>query len=132
MGHHEDYRREPAIEGSSDRTFGLVFAVFFLFLGLWRVWAMGAGVAIALIAWIRPAWLRLANRLWTRLGILLAKIVNPVATGIMFFLVVTPMGLLMRLLGKDPLRKTSDPAAATYWILREPPGPLPETMARQF
>jgi ABC-type uncharacterized transport system permease subunit len=56
---------------------------------------------------------------------------NPVVMAALFFLVFTPMGLLLRLLGKDPLRLRRS-ADATYWIERKPPGPPPETMANQF
>jgi hypothetical protein len=67
-----------------------------------------------------------------RLGMLLHRIVSPIALGIMFFLVITPMGLLMRALGKDPLRLRLRPDEGSYWIDRRPPGPAPETMKDQF
>ena len=72
------------------------------------------------------------NRLWTRFGILLAKIVNPVVMAGVFFIAVTPIGLLMRLAGKDLLRLRYDSTAETYWIMRTPPGPPPDTMKNQF
>ena len=55
-----------------------------------------------------------------------------IVLAIMFYLVVTPMGLLMRAFTKDNLRLRRDPAAGTYWIKREPPGPRPDSMPRQF
>jgi hypothetical protein len=58
--------------------------------------------------------------------------VSPVATGVLFYGVFTPIGLLMRALGKDPLRLARDPAAATYWISRDPPGPAPGSLDQQF
>jgi hypothetical protein len=58
--------------------------------------------------------------------------VNPVVTGLLFFLVVTPTGFLFRLLGKDPLRLAFDAETRSYWIERRPPGPAPETMRNQF
>ena len=51
---------------------------------------------------------------------------------VLFFAVVTPTGLAMRLAGKDPLRLRFDRRAASYWIHRSPPGPEPETMKRRF
>jgi len=72
------------------------------------------------------------NRMWTWLARALNKIVNPVVTAALFYLVFTPVGVLMRLTGADPLRLRFDKGAKTYWIEKQPPGPPPETMARQF
>ena len=72
------------------------------------------------------------NRLWFRFGLLLHHIVNPVVMALLFFTTVTPMALIMRLLGKDPLRRKFDPEADSYWIPRQPAGPAPETMKNQF
>jgi hypothetical protein len=137
---HEDYRREVGASGPSDRAFGLVFACFFLLVGLWplarqggpRLWALGAGSFFGLVAVFCPTILSSANRFWTSLGLLLARIVNPLVTGVMFFLVFTPMALLMKLLGQDHLRLRYEPRADSYWLPRQPPGPPPETMTNQF
>jgi hypothetical protein len=92
--------------------------------------AIAAGfLAVALV---RPSLLSPLNRLWFMFGLLLHKIVTPVIMGLIFFLTVTPTGLIMRLSGRDPLRLRRDPEAKTYWIEREPPGPDPETMRNQF
>ena len=72
------------------------------------------------------------NRVWLRLGLVLYKVVNPVAMGLVFFTTVVPIGLMMRALGKDPLRLKRDASAASYWIMRDPPGPAPDTMKNQF
>jgi hypothetical protein len=66
------------------------------------------------------------------LGVVLGRIVNPIVTAILFFLVFTPAGLMARLLGKDPLRLKPAREADTYWISRHPPGPEPATMSKQF
>ncbi len=79
-----------------------------------------------------PKLLAPLNHLWFKFGLLLHKIVNPVVLAIMFFLVITPIGLLMRALGKDPLRLRLDKAATSYWIDRTPPGPSPDTLGDQF
>ncbi len=73
-----------------------------------------------------------ANRMWTKFGLLLHNIVSPLALGILFYLVVTPTGLLMRIFGKDPLRLRLDTAADSYWITRSPPGPDAESLKNQF
>ena len=126
--------------GSSDRAFGLVFAAFFTIvalLPLWsgrpvRMWSIVAAAAFALLALAVPRVLAPLNRVWTAFGDLLHRIVSPVALGILYYGVVTPTGLLMRLAGKDPLRLRFDPAARSYWIERRPPGPPPESLKDQF
>ncbi len=137
---HEDYGRAEVIERGSERAFGVVFAVVFAAVGLWplvagdavRAWALGAAVWILVVALMRPGLLRPLNRLWFRFGLLLNRVVNPLVMGLLFFLTVTPIGLVMRALGKDPLRLRFDRGARSYWIERQPPGPEPETMRQQF
>lgn len=139
LNFHENLGARPAPTGSSDRSFGIVFAVFFAVIGCWpllfgnapRVWALvPAGIFLAL-ALLRPGLLAPLNALWTRLGLLLHRVVNPIVLGLIFFVVMTPAGLLRRWLHPDPLRLAFDREAATYWIEREP-GPPPESMTRQF
>ena len=67
-----------------------------------------------------------------KLGLVMFKVVNPVVLALIYGLTMVPIGLLMRLTGRDPLRLRIDPAAESYWIVREPPGPAPDTMINQF
>ena len=137
---HESYERREEIKGSSERSFGIVFAVVFAVIGLLpllfggqaRLWSLAVGAVFLLCAFVLPRLLAPLNRLWLRFGLLLHRIVSPIVLGIMFFGVVTPTGLLMRLLGKDPLRLKFERGAASYWIDRVPPGPAPEGMKDQF
>ena len=137
---HEDYDREQPIEGSSERGFGLVFAVVFAIIGLWplrledpvRWWALGTATAFFVVAFVYPRALWPLNWLWIRFGILLGRIVAPIVMGIIFFVVITPIALIRRLMGKDSLQLEFDPEAESYWILRKPPGPDPKSMPRQF
>lgn len=137
---HEDLTREQYVEGSSDRNFGLVFAAVFLLISVGplrhghspRWWALAVAGGFALVALVRPRLLARINRLWTMLGLLLGKVVSPIALGILFFGVLTPLAVVMRLRGKDPLRLKLDPATDSYWILRKPPGPPPDSMTNQF
>lgn len=85
-----------------------------------------------LLALIVPKLLFPLNWLWTKFGLLLHKIISPLVLGVLFLLVITPIGLLMRLFGADPLRLKLDPEASTYWIERTPPGPAPESLKDQF
>lgn len=140
MGTHEDFTSKVELKGPSDRSFGWVFTAFFLLVGLWplfrgrplRGWALALAAVILLVAVLRPSVLHPANRAWMRLGLLMGRIVNPIVTALLFYGVFTPLGLLMRARGKDPLRLRPAPDAVSYWINREPPGPKPETMSRQF
>ncbi len=137
---HEDLTREQKVEGSSDRAFGVVFAVVFLVIAGWplffggtlRWWAIAASAVFALIAMLKPALLAGLNRQWMKLGVLLGKVVSPIALGLLFYGVITPIGAVLRLAGKDPLRLKFDRGADSYWIRREPPGPPPDSMTNQF
>lgn len=137
---HEDLTREETVEGSSDRSFGLVFAAVFIVIAAWpilaghgiRWWAIGISALFAILALLVPSLLSGLNRWWTQLGVLMGKVVSPIALGILFYGAISPMGLLMRALGKDPLRLKLDAKSDSYWIQREPPGPPPESMTNQF
>ena len=137
---HENLSRTQHVEGSSDRNFGLVFSAVFAIVACWpmlhgelpRWWSLGVAAAFAALAAARPAWLSGPNRLWTRLGVILANVVSPIALGILFYGALTPIGFLVRLAGKDPLRLKFDPATDSYWIVRQPPGPPPDSMNDQF
>jgi len=137
---HEDLARKQAGQSSSDRAFAFVFAVFFGLVGLsplrahhpMRWWAFPIAGLFLFVGILRPAWLHPLNKYWTKLGLLMGRIVSPVITAAVFYAVVTPTALLFRILGKDPLRLSRDPEARSYWIERQPPGPAPETMTNQF
>ena len=137
---HERLTSDDETKGSSDRAFGLVFGAVFTIAGLWpltaggpvRIWALGLAAAFLLAAAAYPRILAPLNRLWTRLGAFLHGIANFVILTLLFYLVITPMGLALRLLGKDPLRLRFDRGAPSYWIERRPPGPPPETIENQF
>ena len=122
-GHHDD-----AVVGPSDRSFGLVFTVVFLIaalLPLWRNaeprwWAIAAAAGCAVLALAWPRALAPANRLWLRTGTAMHHVVNPVVMGVLFYLAVTPFGLVMRLFRKGLVRRMRpDRAVSSYWIPRE-------------
>jgi hypothetical protein len=139
-GFHEDFSREEKVKGSSDRTFGLVFAAFFAVLAglaFWRghphwIWWIGLAAVTLITALGRPGLLKPANKLWTMLGLVLFKVISPITLGVIYYGVMTPMSLLFRWRNKDILKLRYDPQAPSYWIKREPPGPEPETMKNQF
>jgi hypothetical protein len=136
----EDLSRAAPVEGSSDRVFGLVFAGAFALAAAWpllhangpRWWAVGIALVVGLVALLRPALLAGLNRLWTKFGLLLGHVMSPIALAMLFYGVMTPLGLAMRWTRHDPLRLARDAAARSYWQPREPPGPPPESMGQQF
>lgn len=137
---HENYSHQSPPDGSSNRTFGVVFAAFFLIIALlpllhghtMRLWVLPLAAYFLIAALAIPGALAPLNRLWTKFGLLLHNIVSPVVLGILFFGVFTPTALVMRLLGNDPLRLGFDKNARSYWILRIPSGTTPESLKNQF
>ena len=137
---HERIAGDAEIKSSSNRAFGLTFAAVFLIIACWpllglrplRWWALGVAILFLAAAVVAPRMLSPLNRLWFVIGLALHAVVSTVVMGLVFFTTLTPIAVLMRALGKDPLRLKREPGAATYWIDRQPPGPAAETMTRQF
>jgi hypothetical protein len=119
---------------------GLVFAAVFLVIALYPLfsgssvhgWALALGVAFAALAMLLPSLLKPLNFVWTGLGALLHRVTSPLALSVMFFLLITPMGIVMRWFGKDPLRLRLDQNATSYWLERDTRGPQPNTFTDQF
>src|SRR5204863_6556133 len=97
-----------------------------------RVWAFMAAGAFTLVAMAVPVLLGPLHRLMQRFARLMHALVSPVVLAVMFFAGITPMGLLMRLLRRDPLRRRFEPDLDSYWIDRPQGGPPPDTMRNQF
>lgn len=137
---HEDFSRTHEVKASSNRSFGWVFTAVFLILAVWplvsggmvRWWSLFIAVVFALVTVAAPKLLALPNRLWLRLGLLLNRIISPIVLAFLFYVVVTPMGTLMRVFGKDSLRLRRSASDTSYWIERNPPGPKPDSMNHQF
>ena len=137
---HEDLSRGYTAKQGSPRGFGIVFAVVFAIIGLWplmdgegvRVWALAAAAVFLVLALMRPSLLAPLNRLWLGLGAILHRVVNPLVMGLMFFAVITPTALILKLIGKDLLCRRFSPGTQSYWIPRQPPGPEPQSMRNQF
>lgn len=124
----------------SERNFGIVLGVFFAavaFLPLFhggavRWWAAVVAAAFLACAFMAAWVLRPLNVLWFKFGLLLHHVINPIVMGALYFGAVVPMGLLVRILGKDLLRLEFDSTADSYWISRESPAPPPGGMTKQF
>lgn len=140
MATNESAASHRRVVRGSDRSFGLVFAVVFALIALlplwWggplRIWALVVAGAFTAAALLAPALLRPLSLLWFRIGLLLHRVVNPLLMAVLYFGVFTPMGLVLRARGKDLLNLRRDATRASYWIAREPPGPTPGSMSKQF
>jgi hypothetical protein len=138
---HEDFERDEEVKSGSERTFGIVFSVFLFLMGiapLWhglrhvRVWALLAAVVFLGLALFWTPALKPFNRAWTKLGLLLHAVMNPLILILLFFGAVTPFGIVRRLCNRDPLHLKFDRDTPSYWIVRNPADPHVESMKNQF
>ena len=112
----------------SNKNFGIVFFIVFLIVGLYplinseniRIWSLIISLIFLVFGLLNSKILTPLNKLWFKFGILLGKIISPFVMGIIFFLVVTPIGLIMRLLGKDVLNLKYS-KNKSYWIEKNGP-----------
>jgi hypothetical protein len=125
---------------ASSRSFGLLIAAVLALVGGLNAWAghsgfvawlVAAGVFLAL-ALAMPRLLHPLKRLWLKLGHVLHVIISPIILGLLYVFSIVSVGLLARLFGKDLLSLKRDAAAPSYWIKRDPPGPSPGSLTRQF
>jgi len=124
------------IKISSNRSFGIVFFVVFLLISIYplinqseiRLWSLIISIIFLVLGIANSKFLTPLNKLWFRFGLLLGKIISPLVMGIIFFIVVTPIGLIMRLLQKDLLKLRYNDNKS-YWV--EKTGPKSK-MKNQF
>ena len=130
------------VRPGSDRSFGVVFVVVFVVIGLWpvvsggspRLWAFLVALAFLAPTLVAPRVLHPLNLLWFRFGMLLHAVVSPLVMGLIFVLAVVPIALLMRLFSKDVLdigRRDGAPRES-YWILRAQRTIDADSMRNQF
>ena len=137
---HENLDKEEEINLSSNRSFGIVFTLLFLAVGIGMIsgdhsegwFFLAVSIILLVVTLACPSILGPLNWAWFKFGLLLGLVMNPLILGFVFFLVVTPMAVIRRLLGKDSLRLKSKPSLESYWIDRNPLGPKPSSMTRQF
>ena len=116
------------IKINSNRSFGIVFFIVFLLIALYpltyshdiRIWSVIISIIFLVLGLFNSKILTPLNKLWFKFGIFLGKIISPIIMGIIFFLVVTPIGLLMRLLGKDLINLKYN-NNKSYWIEKNGP-----------
>ena len=120
----------------SNRNFGIVFFIVFLIIALWpilkqneiRIWSLIISFIFFVLGLINSKLLTPLNKLWFKFGILLGNIISPIVMGIVFFLVVTPTGLIMRFFRKDILKLKKN-SSDTYWINKDN---IKSSMRNQF
>ena len=125
------------IKISSNRSFGIVFFFVFVIVSLWpltnenslRVWSIFVAIIFLILGLINSKLLTSLNILWFKLGMLLGSIVAPIVMGIVFFVVITPTGFIMKIIGKDLLNNKYDNKNKSYWINRDK---NKSTMKQQF
>ena len=116
-------------------TFGVLFFIFFLIVGLYplissgaiRIWSVIVSLVFLIITIIKPNLFAPLNKLWIKFGVLLGKIISPIIMGLVFFFVVTPIGILVKILKKDVMGLKR--GASSYWITRED---KVQSMKKQF
>ena len=139
MSTHETASRTAVVEPGSDRSFGLVVGTVLLTIGGYQyffgsiafVWLAIFGAILVLLGLTAPRVLRPLNIAWTKLGILLGKVVTPVVMLLVYLITIVPIGLVLRVSGKNLLGLRRE-GSETYWIPRTPPGPPPESLKDQF
>ena len=117
--------KNKKIKIGSNRSFGLVFFVIFLIISIWplldnqdiRIWSLIVSLIFLILGILNSNILKPFNKIWFKFGMFLGGIVSPIVMSLVFFLVVTPTGFLMRLFNKD-LLKLKKNKNNTYWLAK--------------
>ena len=115
------------IKISSNKSFGIVFFIFFIIVSVWLffkngefiIWPIIVAVVFLILGLTNSKLLTPLNKAWNQFGILLGNFTAPIVMGIIFFLVVTPTGLVVRVMGKDLLRLKKNKDKKTYWVHKD-------------
>ena len=129
--------KESKIKMSSNKSFGIVFFLFFLIIALWplinyqeiRIWAIVVSLFFLIFGLLNSKILTPLNTLWFKFGLALGSIIAPIVMGLVYFIVVTPTGLLMRIFKKDVLNTKFEKNKKTYWVKKNN---LNSSMKKQF
>lgn len=112
---------------SSEKSFGILFGVVFIIVSVWplfysnslRIWSLILAIIFFLLAFLKPSLLKSFNNAWIKLGELLGRIIAPIVMAIVYFLILTPISLLVRLFGKDLIGMKFSNDIKSYWIKRK-------------
>ena len=126
---HENLVEYERVEGPSNQSFGFtvggilsaiaVIRYFFFEFGSISMICLTIGLSLIGLAWFLPHSLTRANKLWMQLGLFLFKIINPIITFLLFVICFVPMGLVMKLVRYDPMQRSFDKSAQSYWVTKE-------------
>tara|TARA_A100000164_G_scaffold23434_1_gene18468 strand:+ start:1523 stop:1930 length:408 start_codon:yes stop_codon:yes gene_type:complete len=127
---------ENKIKISTNRSFGIVFFIVFTAIGIWpilsnseiRIWSLIVGAFFLVLGVFNSKLLTPLNKMWFKFGIFLGNFIAPIVMGVIFFFVVTPTGILMRIFGKDLLNLNKN-KEKTYWIEKKQ---IKSSMKNQF
>lgn len=139
MSHSENSSLNPRLP--PERSLGILFFVVFLIVAAyfwhksygdsWVFGAIGLSLFFLLAGFLAPTLLRPLNKLWFQLGLLMGRVVSPIVLGAIFFILISPIAILMRVFGRDELKiKKRD--VSSYWVERQPHGPAAESFKEQF
>ena len=115
------------IKMSSNRSFGIIFSIIFLIISLWptietkdlKIFFLIFSIAFLFLGLTKSKLLTPLNILWFKFGILLGSIIAPIVMAIIYFFIVTPTGIIMKIFNKDLLNKKFNKSLKSYWIKRE-------------
>ena len=118
-----------SIDNGSEKSFGIVFSFVFLMIALYPLtnsqnihfWAISISFIFLLLGLLAPKTLVLPNKIWFKFGLILGSIIAPIVMALIYFITVLPIGLIMRLLGKDILKQKLDKSMDSYWVKRDEP-----------
>ena len=124
-----EHKQNIQVDRGSEKSFGLVFAAVFFLVGLYPLlynkdallWPLIIALVFLLLSYLGPKILSVPNKLWFKLGLALGAVVTPIVMTFVYFITVVPIGLIMRLMGKDILRKKLNKNVKSYWIKRDQP-----------
>ena len=132
-----EFRSHIKIKNGSEKNFGVTFGIIFLLIGFYplmdrgdmRLWAVGIAFVFFFLAFLAPRVLSVPNKLWFKLGVAIGGVIAPVVMALVYFTTVVPIGLILKLIGKDLLHQKLSSKVESYWVERNLPS---GSMKNQF
>ena len=133
----ENNKSYTPVKIASERSFGIIFGIIFLIIGIYPLlndanillWSCITAFIFFILGIFFPKTLFLPNKLWFKFGMILGAVIAPIVMSFIYFFTVFPIGIIMRLFGKDILNLKINKSKKSYWIKRKEPV---KTMENQF